>query len=124
MTLFVFLVEDDPAIRANLVEAMSGLLDVCFVGHAKSEPEAIRWLASNQGKWNLAVVDLFIEQGTGFAVMANMQRSPQSEHVVVLTNSATAENRDHALKCGAHAVFDKTAEINEFFEYCNQLEVA
>lgn len=56
--------------------------------------------------------------------MANMQRSPQSEHVVVLTNSATAENRDHVLQCGAHAVFDKTTEINDFFAYCNQLEVA
>ena len=124
MTLFVFLVEDDPAIRAHLVEAMTGLLDVCFVGHATSEPEAIRWLADHQGHWNLAVVDLFIEEGTGFAIVANMTPSDQCKHVVVLTNSATPANRDRALHCGAHAVFDKTQEIDKFFSYCEQLETA
>lgn len=124
MTLHIFLVEDDPAIRANLVEAMSSLLDVCFVGHAKSEPEAIEWLAAHRGHWNLAIVDLFIEQGTGFAVMNSIDRTPSHQRVVALTNSATHSNREHALECGAHAVFDKTAEIHQFFAYCEQLETA
>lgn len=124
MTLLVFLVEDDPAIRANLVESMSGLLDACFVGHATSERQAFERLAAHKGVWNLAVVDLFIEQGTGFAVLTSIKHLPAHQHMVVLTNSATRENRNHALQCGAHAVFEKTAEINEFFEYCNQLEAA
>lgn len=124
MTLLVFLVEDDPTIRANLVESMSGLLDVCFVGHATSESQAIEWLASHQGLWNLAVVDLFIEEGTGFAVLTSIQHLPAHQHLVVLTNSATRTNRGHALECGAHAVFDKTAEIDQFFAYCGQLAAA
>ena len=124
MTLLVFLVEDDSAIRANLVAAMTALLDVIFIGHAKSEQEAIEWLASHQGEWNLAVIDLFIERGTGFAVMNRIKRTPAQEHVVVLTNSATREHRDRALQCGAHAVFDKTAELDEFLAFCEKLEMA
>jgi len=124
MTLFVFLVEDDPAIRASLVLAMSGILDAKFVGFAKGEPEAIEWLASNQGKWNLAVVELFIEEGSGFGIMTEMQHLPKNEHVVMLTNSATSENRQQALQCGAHAVFDKTEELDQFFAYCENLKVS
>lgn len=121
MTLLVFLVEDDLKIRANLVDAMTGLLDVSFVGTARSEPEALDWLTGHRDSWTLAVIDLFIEEGTGFAVMTKMQRPSSQQHVVVLTNSATAENRQHALQCGAHAVFDKTNEIEKFFYYCEKL---
>lgn len=121
MKLLVFLVEDDRKIRAHLMDAMTGLLDVDFVGTARSEPEAIEWLTSHRDDWTLAVIDLFIEAGTGFAVMTKMQRPTSQQHVVVLTNSATPENRQHALECGAHAVFDKTAEIENFFCYCENL---
>lgn len=121
MKLLVFLVEDDIKIRAHLMDAMTGLLDVDFVGTARSEPEAIEWLTSHQDDWTLAVIDLFIDEGTGFAVMTKMQCPSSQQHVVVLTNSATPENRQHALRCGAHAVFDKTAEIENFFCYCKKL---
>lgn len=121
MTLLVFLVEDDLKIRAHLVDAMTGLLDVNFVGTARSEPEALDWLTGHRDGWTLAVIDLFIEEGTGFAVMTKMQRPSSQQHVVVLTNSATTENRQHAVQCGAHAVFDKTNEIEEFFYYCEKL---
>jgi two-component system OmpR family response regulator len=121
--LLVFLVEDDATIRTQLTSAMTGLLDASIVGTAPSEPEATRWLSHNQGAWNLAVIDLFIEEGTGFSVMSNMRYPSEQEHVLVLTNSATAENREHAFKCGAEAVFDKTEEIEEFFSYCEKLEI-
>lgn len=121
MTLLVFLVEDDPKIRQNLIDAMTGLLDVSFVGTARSEPEALEWLTGHQDRWTLAVIDLFIDEGTGFAVMSQMQRPSNQQHVVVLTNSATSENRQHAIQCGAHAVFDKTDEIESFFGYCEKL---
>ncbi len=103
--------------------AMSAMLNVQFVGYAKSEPEAREWLACNEGRWNLAVVDLFIEEGTGFGVLGQITPSPDCEHVVMLTNSATPENRKRAVHCGADAVFDKTAELEEFFEYCEALTV-
>lgn len=122
MKLLVFLVEDDATIRAQLIAIMTGLLDASIVGTAESEPEATRWLTLNQGAWNLAVIDLFLEKGTGFSVMSNMRCPSAQEHVVVLSNSATAENRQRAFECGAKAVFDKTQEIEEFFSYCQKLE--
>ena len=122
MTLLVFLIEDDLKIRDQLVFTMKGLLDARFVGMARSEPEATEWLNLNQGKWNLAVIHLFINEGTGFSVMTHMPRPSAEEHVVVLTNSATPENRKYARECGAQAVFDKTQEIEQFFNYCGSLE--
>lgn len=122
MKLLVFLVEDDVKIRRHLMNAMTGVLDVDFVGTARSEPEAIEWLTSHHDNWTLAVIDLFIEEGTGFAVMTKMRHPSTRQHVVVLTNSATIENRQHALQCGAHAVFDKTSEIENFFYYCGKLD--
>ena len=102
--------------------AMTALLDARFVGVVRSEPEATHWLDHNQGQWNLTVVDLFINEGTGFSVMTHMRRPTAQEHVIVLTNSAMAENRSHALECGAEAVFDKTQEIEQFFTYCEKLD--
>lgn len=124
MTPLVYLVEDDRVMRENLVNAMSGLLNASFVGHATGERQAIEWVAWHQDLWNLAVVDLFTEQGTGLGVMSSIKNLPVHQHVVVLTNSATRANMDHALKCGAHALFDKTAEVYEFFSYCGQLHAA
>ena len=124
MTLLVFLVEDDVAIRANLMDVMSSLLNIRFVGFAQSETAAVEWLGHHQRAWDLAVVDLFLEEGTGFGVMSNMKFLPHWQHVVALTNSATAENRAHAIECGAQMVFDKTAELAEFLNYCEQLQSA
>ena len=121
MTLLVFLVEDDPAIRVSLMETMTSLLDVQFVGTEQSEPGALNWLAGHSGQWDLAVVDLFIQEGTGFAVIASMNRASKTGNIVALTNSATPENRAHATFCGADAVFDKTAELTEFLEYCEHI---
>ena len=122
MTLLVFLIEDDLKIQKQLMAAMTALLDARFVGTVQSEPEATRWLNHHQGQWNLVVVDLFINEGTGFSVLTHMRRPTTQEHVVVLTNSATAENRKHAIECGAQAVFDKTQEIEQFFTYCGKLD--
>lgn len=122
MTLLVFLIEDDLKIQEHLMAAMTALLDARFVGTVQSEPDATRWLNHHQGQWNLVVVDLFINEGTGFSVMTHMRRPTPHEHVIVLTNSATSENRKHAIECGAEAVFDKTQEIEQFFAYCGKLD--
>jgi DNA-binding NarL/FixJ family response regulator len=41
--------------------------------------------------------------------------------VVVLTNYPTQEMRRRCLALGADAVFDKSNELEAFFEYCSSL---
>ncbi|MDM0071735.1 response regulator [Variovorax sp. J31P207] len=69
MTISVFLVEDNPQIRANLIPALEDMGCATVVGTAESEGEAIGWLAHHKGLWDLAVVDFFLKEGTGVGVV-------------------------------------------------------
>jgi len=118
MKLAVFLVEDDPVLRDQLTELIKHQCGARIVASADTEREAASWLATHPNEWQLVVLDLFLKDGTGFGVLATTH-SMGKRHVVVLTNSATAENRSRCLEMGASAVFDKTTEIPEFLDHCS-----
>ena len=65
--LKIYLVEDSPVIRENLAETLGELAEASVVGYADSEDDAKSWLANNSGAWHLAIVDLFLKRGNGFA---------------------------------------------------------
>ncbi|MDM0033405.1 hypothetical protein QTI33_14815 [Variovorax sp. J22P271] len=69
MPLSTFLVEDSPLIRQTLMPAMEELVGAQFIGSATREDAAIAWLEAHPDDWQLAVVDLFLEQGTGLGVV-------------------------------------------------------
>jgi two-component system OmpR family response regulator len=118
VALITYLVEDNQTILANLIETLEEIASVKVVGHAATEAEANRWLSMHDGQWQLAVVDLFLQEGSGLGVLANCRRREAHQKVVVLTNYATAEVRRRVLALGADAVFDKSNELDEFFAYC------
>lgn len=116
--LSVFLVEDNPLIRTHLVPALADLGSASVMGTAETEAEAIDWLAKHKGQWDLAVVDLLLKDGNGLGVIEwAMGREPR-QRVVVLTNYATDATRQACKQAGADATFDKSTELEEFFEYC------
>jgi DNA-binding response OmpR family regulator len=119
MTLAVFIVEDEPAIQDSLKVVLEGYLEAEVVGTAPSEAEAIAWLTANPDGWQLLVVDLFLTQGNGLGVLVALSAMSRKGGVVVaLTNAASEGNRAECMRLGADAVFDKTAEINEFLAFC------
>jgi ActR/RegA family two-component response regulator len=120
VSLITFLVEDNPTIRDNLIPAMEDLANASIVGYAETEGEAVRWLRTHAGEWHLAVVDLFLKEGSGLGVLANCRERGEHQRVVVLTNYATADIRERCLKLGANAVFDKSNELDAFLDYCNR----
>lgn len=120
MSLITFLVEDNPTIRDNLIPAMEDLVNASIVGFAETESEAARWLRTHADEWHLAVVDLFLKEGSGLGVLASCRDRDARQRVVVLTNYATADIRERCLKLGANAVFDKSNELDAFLDYCNQ----
>lgn len=117
MNLPLFLVEDEPRIRDQLIALIQMTLDAQIVGLAKTEHDALLWLHSHEGIWKIAVVDLFLKEGTGFGILSNLDNY-RSGKVIVLTNSATAENRAQCLDLGADAIFDKSSELEKFIDYC------
>jgi len=123
MSLAAFLIEDDPKIRENLGILLTDLLDAKVVGMAETSDDALAWLAVHDGHWDVAVLDLFLKEGTGFTVLTHM--APARRHqCVVLTNSATPANIARCLNLGADAVFDKSLQIDEFLNYCAGLPAA
>ena len=117
-SLNTYLVEDNRTIRENLVGTLEELTAIHVVGFAEGEDEARTWLSKPEAAWNLAIVDLFLKQGSGLGVLqACASRAPQQK-VVVLTNYATADIRKRCLELGADAVFDKSNEIDDLVDYC------
>ncbi|MBA4327652.1 MAG: hypothetical protein C0428_05445 [Polaromonas sp.] len=118
MPLITYLVEDNKMILDNLIETLEEIASVKVVGHAATEAEATRWLQLNDGHWHLAVVDLFLQEGSGLGVLAGCRQREPYQKVVVLTNYATDDVRSRAMDLGADAVFDKSNQLDEFFQYC------
>lgn len=98
--------------------AINEVCDAEVVGTAATEADAVRWLNTHHGGWRLAVLDLYLENGTGFGVLDRLHPSSAKEQVIVLTNSATKENRRRCLALGALAVYDKTDEFDRFLDHC------
>ncbi|MDM0109569.1 response regulator transcription factor [Variovorax sp. J22R24] len=118
MPLTTILVEDSKTIRENLIPAMAELADIEVIAVAQTASEALAALEDLGREWDLAVVDLFLKEGSGLTVLRACQsRSPQ-QHVVVLTNYPTSEMRRRCLALGADAVFDKSSELEAFFDHC------
>src|SRR5687767_14362073 len=65
MTFRTYIVEDSPTIRENLIETLQELTDIEPVGTAETDHEGKRWLAQNDDDWDLAIVDLFLREGSG-----------------------------------------------------------
>jgi len=118
--LAAFLVEDNPLIRENLTATLAELTPVKMVGWAAGEREALRWL-TGPDEWQLAIVDLFLEDGNGLGVLRALQERKSMQRVVVVTNYATADIRARCTALGADAVFDKSSEIEALAQYCDQL---
>ncbi|MEO8024372.1 response regulator transcription factor [Polaromonas sp.] len=117
MRLRIFLVEDSPVIRDNLAESLEELVGARVVGWASNEDEASQWLADHPADWDLAVVDLFLLQGSGLNVVKSCSNRALRQKVIVLTSYATPPIRQRCLALGADAVFDKATEIEEFTKY-------
>lgn len=119
-SLITYLVEDNATVLDNLIETLREVADVKVTAHSATQAEASRWLELHDGSWHLAIVDLFLKEGSGLGVLAGCRNRAPYQKVVVLTNYATPEIRQRAAALGADAVFDKSTELDELMAYCIQ----
>lgn len=118
MALITYLVEDNDTVLANLIETLQEITEVKVIGYGATQAEASRWLSLHDGQWQLAIVDLFLREGSGLGVLSGCHNREPYQKVVLLTNYATPEIRARAAALGADAVFDKSSEIDELLAYC------
>lgn len=120
MKFRAYIVEDSPTIRQNLIETLQELAAVEPVGTAETEHEGKRWLAQNDDEWDLAIVDLFLREGSGLNVVEAARNRRPGQRIIVLSNHATPDVRWRCRQLGADAVFDKSTEIDALVDYCVQ----
>jgi two-component system OmpR family response regulator len=118
MKFKAYIVEDSPTIRQNLIETLQELAQVEPVGSAETEHEGKRWLAQNASQWDVAIVDLFLREGSGLNVLEALRERRPGQKMIVLSNHATRDVRWRCQQLGADAVFDKSTEIESLIDYC------
>lgn len=118
LRLKTYIVEDNVTIRENLVGTLEELTCISAVGFAETEAEAVRWLAENSEQWELAIVDLFLKQGSGLGVLQAVSMRRPDQKIVVLSNYATPDIRKRCAQFGVDAVFDKSNEIDALIDFC------
>ena len=118
VALRTFIIEDNVVIRENLVDALEELASISVVGYAETETQARSWLLSNPAHWDLAIVDLFLKEGSGIGVLQACQVRAPDQKLVVLSNYATLDVRRRCAQLGVDAVFDKSNEIDDLVDFC------
>lgn len=120
-TVRCFLVEDSPVIRQNLIAALEEMLPLTVVGSADNEAGAVQWMLTPEADCDLMIIDIFLRAGSGLEVLRRARLLKPDTRLVVLTNYATPDMRRRCLQLGADRVFDKSAELEDLFGYCEEL---
>ena len=119
MALRVFLVEDLVNMQVLMREACEALGDVEVLACATTEGEAKFWIQEHPAGWDVAVVDLMLESGSGIAVLPRCRELNPAGKVCVFSSYITPVLRDHCLRLGADAVFDK-GQSAQFIDWMRQ----
>ena len=122
MPVNVFLVEDQQQMQSVLTDLLQSVGDFRIVGRAGTEAEALSWLDHHRGAWDLCVIDLVLEQGSGISVIVRARLRGGAAKVVVLSSFVSPGIRKHCLKLGADAAFQKDADLQAFIEFCARIE--
>lgn len=116
MSVRVFLVEDVENLRLLVQELFASIGGFETAGSATTEAEAKLWLEENLAGWDMAIVDLVLEQGSGIGVLAHAKQKWPAKKVVVFSSYVSPGIRTHCLALGADGVFGKEA-TSEFVSW-------
>lgn len=116
----VFLVEDQRRMRELLIDLFSSTGDFQVVGTACTEAEALQWLAGHGDAWDLAVIDLVLDEGSGTHVVQRAREANYGGLVAVLSTCVTESLREHVYALGADTLFDEK-DTNRFLLWLSRL---
>jgi DNA-binding NarL/FixJ family response regulator len=114
----VLLVEDHRELSDELQRILHAIGGFQVVSACATSREALAWLARHSGGWDLALVDLFLQEGNGFEVLRGCAGRDEQQKVVVFSNYAREPAREYARQAGADAFFDKALELDALVAYC------
>ena len=103
----VFLVADRRRLRELVVDLFSSSGDFQLVGTANTEAEAWGWLQEHPEAWDVAVMDIVLDEGDGTHVIRYARERHVGGLISVLSNCVTDNLREHCYALGADTVFDE-----------------
>ena len=115
----VFVVEDSAVMRRRVVEALEELPGVRVVGWADREGPAIAAVEELQP--DLVVLDLWLAEGNGLAVLEAVKRLAAPPRVAVLTNHSSLPYRRRCAELRAEHFFDKASGLDPLLDVCRTL---
>ncbi len=111
----VFVLEDHPATRAQLVEAIDGTKELAIAGSAGSLAEASAWL--DEGNLaDVALVDLGLPDGNGIEFIRAIQDRQSDTAVLVITAFGDEKNVVQAIEAGATGYLLKERDADHVSE--------
>ena len=113
--------EDDHRVHGIVADLLGSIGDIKPVSTVTTEAEANLWLEENPQGWDLAVIDLILDAGTGMGVLSKCRSGPDSRKVVVLSSYVSPAIEKHCRALGADAVFNKGSDMSQFIHYCSEL---
>lgn len=123
-TLRVLLVEDSLLLQEVLTEGLEELDGVVVCARATGEEEAIKQLTIQHV--DLAVIDLELNQGSGFGVLRNLHETPErfgAPHAVVFSSYGHLAVKGRCAELGAAAFFDKAMGMDALIAYVETLQL-
>jgi DNA-binding NarL/FixJ family response regulator len=105
----VFLVDDSSLVRERLAQMVTGLPQLRLVGEAGDVPAAITGILA--AKPDLVLLDLSLEDGSGFDVLKALHGREPGIAFYMLSNFASEPYRRHAARLGAKDFFDKSSDM-------------
>ena len=107
----VYIVDDSKALRARLVELLSGIEGVSIVGQARTAAEAIEGI--RQLKPRVVILDIQMPGGSGLEVLKAVKGEADAPIVLILTNHPYEQYRTKCFALGADYFLDKTRDFDK-----------
>lgn len=122
MAILAVLVDDDEGLCECLIPVLKDLTNVRVLDVAQTPADAISLIAKHELDWQLLILDIDLRNGSGFDVMKTCQKRLPHQQVFVLTNFSASCIRSRCHDLGVDAVFNKTTELDKFFDRCKNFQ--
>ena len=115
----IYIVEDSRLLAGALRLHIRENRNLELVGQAATEKQAIEEIRAMRP--DLVLLDINLEQGDGFEVLANVSHDEPAPVVAMMTFEPPPALRSRAGKSGAHLFFDKASEAGALLDLLNNL---
>jgi DNA-binding NarL/FixJ family response regulator len=115
----VFIVENSEPLRERLARIVSTIRGVQVVGHAERAGQAVEKIKETRP--DVVLLDIRLDQGTGYQVLEQVKSGSRPPIVIVLTNYAYPQFKKKYLEGGADYFFDKSAELDGLLSVIRKL---